>query len=203
MFNLELINQAGEKAMQSAKSLVEVDFITSKDLEIASKGEDEATLARCMKLQHSVQGKGKAPLWMPTAKTKVVHFKVTGLVEERDDEDLPFHGKEGEGKTSGNNTLQVFARLEGPKGVRSSLLATLPENHVLNDIEVGSTIAVGAVLLKEGQQFFRMALDEGENAYKLMEAQSAFYFIPNGIEGSIVEATTEVKETVKETVGRD
>jgi len=128
---------------------------------------------------------------------------VTGLVEERDDENLPWHGKEGEGKTSGNNTLQVFARLEGPKGIRSSILATLPENHVLNEIKVGSTIAVGAVLLKEGQQFFRMALDEGENAYKLMEAQSPFYFIPNGIEGSIVESTVETTNPVKETVGRD
>jgi len=65
MFNLELINQAGERAMASAKSLVEVDFITDKDLEIAKEGKDAKTLERCMKLQHSIQGKGKAPLWMP------------------------------------------------------------------------------------------------------------------------------------------
>ncbi len=201
MFNLDLINKAGDKAMSSAKSLEQVDFITSVELEIAQEGKDQAVLSRCMKLQHSIQKKKNSPIFAPFATGKTTRFRVTQLMEETPDSQN-WHGKEGM-SPAGNDTLQVYCRLECIKtGIRSSMLATLRDNHNLHEIEEGTIISVPAIRLREGDQVFRMSRDdEKNNAYALLEAHNDFFFIPNGIEGSIV--TESPVAVTKETVGRD
>jgi len=197
-FNLDFVLGAGKKALTSQSSIqklksLDFEFLTNLD------AADKLAVSLAMKLQDSIKGAKKAPLWMPKASTKATTLKVVAL---RENGDYP-HGEAGI-SANGNGTILINVSLACVKtGIRSSLLATLPEDHSLTNVEEGSIISVGAIRLKEGDQFFTVGGTAEEPVFHLNECRNDFLFIPNGIEGSIVTETAVTATPVAETVGRD